>query len=242
MSGTLRPGDTDPHDGHRRGIRRGGGRAQKRHSRWCPATASTPDEVGYLAASIKTVSEARVGDTITLAENPGGRAAGRLPAGTVRWFSAAFTRPTAPSTPICGRRWRNCSSTTPPCLFEPETLRSRSGFGFRCGFLGLLHMEIIQERLEREYQSRPDYHRAERDLQIPADRRPRRSTVDNPTNYPDPASIVSARGAGRRRAYLHARATMSARLWSCARSAGESTRTCITWSRPGGHSLHPPGE
>ena len=75
--------------------------------------------------------------------------------------------------------------------FEPETSKAL-GFGFRCGFLGLLHMEIIQERLEREFNLDLDYHRSQRYLQAEHDRRRDVMMIDNPTNYPDPALIIES--------------------------------------------------
>ncbi len=107
-----------------------------------------PGEVGYLIAGIKDVGEARVGETVTTAGDPGEPLAGyRDPKPMV--FCGLY--------PVVGDEYAdlrealeklrlNDSSFT----YEPET-SGALGFGFRCGFLGLLHMEIVRERLEREY-------------------------------------------------------------------------------------------
>jgi GTP-binding protein LepA len=113
-----------------------------------PVASLGPGEVGYLIAGIKDVGQARVGETITTASNPGGELAGyRDPKPMV--FCGLY--------PVEGDAYAdlrdaleklrlNDSSFT----YEPET-SGALGFGFRCGFLGLLHMEIVRERLEREY-------------------------------------------------------------------------------------------
>lgn len=106
-------------------------------------------EVGYLAASIKQVADARVGDTITLKKQP---AAEALPGYTEIMpvvFCGLF--PTeADQYPDLREALLKLQLNDAALKFEPE-VSSAMGFGFRCGFLGLLHMEIVQERLEREY-------------------------------------------------------------------------------------------
>ncbi len=146
-------------------------------------------EVGYLAASIKTVSEAQVGDTITLADSPATEALEGYRKATPVVFCGIY--------PADGARYGDLREALEKLqlndaslLYEPET-SSALGFGFRCGFLGLLHMEIIQERLEREYNL---------DLVTTAPSviykfeltNGETVSVDNPTNYPDPATILKA--------------------------------------------------
>ncbi len=106
-------------------------------------------EVGYLTASIKNIGDTRVGDTVTLAANPTPAA---LPG-----FKAVQPMVYAGIYPADGARYGDLREALEKLrlndaalLFEPETSVAL-GFGFRCGFLGLLHMEIIQERLEREF-------------------------------------------------------------------------------------------
>lgn len=106
-------------------------------------------EVGYLAASIKAVEDARVGDTITLA---GKLAVEPLP-GYIEAKPMVFCGmfPTdADQFPDLREALEKLKLNDAALNYEPET-SSAMGFGFRCGFLGLLHMEIVQERLEREY-------------------------------------------------------------------------------------------
>ena len=106
-------------------------------------------EVGYLAASIKAVADARVGDTITLASAPAEEPLPGYTEAKPMVFCGLF--PTdADQYPDLRDALDKLKLSDAALKYEPET-SSAMGFGFRCGFLGLLHMEIVQERLEREY-------------------------------------------------------------------------------------------
>ena len=106
-------------------------------------------EVGYLAASIKSVADARVGDTITLYNTPAKEALPGYKEANPMVFCGLF--PTdADQYPDLRESLEKLQLSDAALKYEPET-SSAMGFGFRCGFLGLLHMEIVQERLEREY-------------------------------------------------------------------------------------------
>ncbi len=153
------------------------------------AGALNAGEVGYIAASIKSIGETKVGDTVTLADNPCDIALAGYRDVNPMVYSGIY--------PADGARYGDLRDALEKLKlndaalsFEPETSIAL-GFGFRCGFLGLLHMEIIQERLEREYNL---------DLVTTAPsviykvNLTNGSTIyiDNPTNYPDVAVISSA--------------------------------------------------
>jgi len=109
----------------------------------------TAGEVGYIIAGVKDVKNCRVGDTITLANNPAAEALPGYKKAKPMVFSGLYPTDNADYgllNDALGKLQLNDSSLT----FEPETSEAL-GFGYRVGFLGLLHMEIIQERLEREY-------------------------------------------------------------------------------------------
>ena len=151
-----------------------------------PCSELTAGEVGYITASIKTVSDARVGDTVTIAENPAAEPLPGYRKVNPMVFCGVY--------PADGADYENLRDALEKLqlndaalTYEPET-SGALGFGFRCGFLGLLHLEIIQERLEREYDldlvtTVPSViykiHLTDGSL----------VEIDNPTHYPDPAHI-----------------------------------------------------
>ncbi|MCR5522302.1 MAG: translation elongation factor 4 [Clostridia bacterium] len=153
-----------------------------------PCSELTAGEVGYITASIKTVSNARVGDTITTVDNPASKPLPGYRKVNPMVFCGIY--------PADGADYENLRDALEKLQlndaalsYEPES-SGALGFGFRCGFLGLLHLEIIQERLEREY---------DLDLvtTIPSVIYRINLTdgstieIDNPTHYPDPGLISS---------------------------------------------------
>ncbi|MCB8990476.1 MAG: elongation factor 4 [Ardenticatenaceae bacterium] len=114
-----------------------------------PVDKLTAGEVGYVATGLKTVRECRVGDTITLRDNP---AANPLPgfAPAKPMVFAGFYPTEGEDYALLKDALERLQLNDASLVYEPETSDALN-FGFRCGFLGLFHMEIIQERLEREY-------------------------------------------------------------------------------------------
>lgn len=143
-------------------------------------------QVGFFAAAIKNVKDARVGDTVTDANNPATEALPGYRKATPMVFCGLY--------PVENSDYDNLRDALEKLqlndaslVFEPETSVAL-GFGFRCGFLGLLHMDVIKERLEREYNltlitTAPNViyqvFRTNGDVEL----------VDNPSNFPDPTVI-----------------------------------------------------
>ena len=146
-------------------------------------------EVGYIAASIKDIGDTRVGDTVTNAENPCAEALPGYKKVNPMVYSGIY--------PADGAKYPDLRDALEKLLlndaslsFEPETSVAL-GFGFRCGFLGLLHMEIIQERLEREYNL--DLITTAPSVIYKVNLTDGTTVfIDNPTNYPEPALIAGA--------------------------------------------------
>ncbi len=154
-----------------------------------PSGELSAGEVGVIAASIKAVRQARVGDTVTLSSNPAKEPLPGYRPAQPMVFCGIYPADGAKYPDLrdaLDKLQLNDASLT----FEPET-SAALGFGFRCGFLGLLHMEIVQERLEREYLL---------DIITTAPSVIYKITltdgttvsIDNPTNYPDPSKIARA--------------------------------------------------
>lgn len=154
-----------------------------------PCAQLAAGEVGYLTASIKNVRDTRVGDTVTLVSNPTPQPLPGYRPATPMVFCGIY--------PADGARYPDLKDALEKLQlndaslsFDPETSVAL-GFGFRCGFLGLLHLEIIIERLEREFDldlitTAPsvEYRITLTDGSV--------ITIENPTNYPDPGTIAGA--------------------------------------------------
>ena len=147
-------------------------------------------EVGYFTASIKDVKDTRVGDTITGAERPASEPLPGYRPAQAMVYCGIYTEDGS-KYPDLRDALEKLQLNDAALSFEPESSVAL-GFGFRCGFLGMLHMEIIQERLEREFDldlvtTLPSviYEVTKTDGTV--------VRVDNPHNYPDPGSIAEAR-------------------------------------------------
>ena len=162
---------------------------RKRANTMTPCDELSAGEVGYIAAAIKNVGDARVGDTMTDAENPANEPLEGYRKVNPVVFCGVYPADGAHYTDL-REALERLQLNDASLLFEPET-SGALGFGFRCGFLGLLHMEIIEERLEREYNL--DLVTTAPSVEYKFELTNGETiTVDNPTNYPDPATIASA--------------------------------------------------
>ena len=154
-----------------------------------PTSGLSAGEVGYITASIKSVRDTVVGDTVTHVDAPAEKPLAGYRQVNPMVFCGIYPSDGA-KYPDLRDALEKLQLNDASLSFEPETSKAL-GFGFRCGFLGLLHMEIIQERLEREFNL---------DLITTAPSVIYKLNmtdgttmmIDNPTNYPDPSDIESA--------------------------------------------------
>ena len=154
-----------------------------------PCDVLSAGDVGYLTASIKNVGDTTVGDTVTGSDNPAEEPLPGYKKVQSMVFSGLYTTDGA-KYPDLRDALEKLKLNDAALSYEPES-SAALGFGFRCGFLGLLHLEIIGERLEREYNlelimTAPSviYRITKSDGQV--------ITIDNPLNYPDPSQIELA--------------------------------------------------
>ncbi|MBQ4167750.1 MAG: translation elongation factor 4 [Clostridia bacterium] len=184
MDGTVRPGDRIRfmHSGNEFDVTEVG----VFDPGWLPVKELTAGEVGYISASIKSVAETKVGDTITLAGNPAKEPLHGYKQANPMVFCGIY--------PADGADYEALKEALDKLIlndasisYEPETSQAL-GYGFRCGFLGLLHMEIAEERLEREFDldlvtTAPSviYRVKMMDGSI--------RMIDNPSNLPSPMEI-----------------------------------------------------
>ncbi len=160
-----------------------------RPTRLEPCAELSAGDVGYLTASIKNVADTQVGDTVTEAARPAAEPLPGYAPARPMVYCGIYTEDGS-KYPDLRDALEKLKLNDASLAFEPESSVAL-GFGFRCGFLGMLHMEVIQERLEREF---------DLDLvtTLPSVIYEVRKTdgtlvrVDNPHNYPDPASIEEA--------------------------------------------------
>ncbi len=186
FEGTVRPGD--------RILMMAGGKTFEVQEvgvlqpQMVPAEALAAGQVGYLTAVIKGMTDCRVGDTITHADRPAAEPLPGYREVQPMVFAGLYPVNSDDHGDLKDAMDRYALND-PSFTFEPET-SAALGFGFRCGYLGLLHMEIVQERLEREY---------DLDLIVTAPSVRYRLTltngevreVENPAMFPDPAKIAT---------------------------------------------------
>ena len=184
MEGTVRPGDRIRfmHSGNEFDVTEVG----IFDPHWQPVKELTAGEVGYISASIKSVAETKVGDTITLANNPAKEPLHGYKQANPMVFCGIY--------PADGADYEALKEALDKLIlndasisYEPETSQAL-GYGFRCGFLGLLHMEIAEERLEREFDldlvtTAPSV--IYRVVMLDGSVR----MIDNPSNLPSPMEI-----------------------------------------------------
>ena len=177
-------------------------------------------EVGYMLAGVKTVRDTRPGDTITLKENPCATALPGFKEAQQVVFSSLY--------PVSTDEYEALAAALEKLQLNDAALTFQKdssvalGFGFRCGFLGLLHLEVVQERLEREFD-------VSLILTVPSVRylfylsNGKTVDVDNPAHYPDPAQIQRTEEPYIKATILIPERYMGAVMTLCMERRGENT-------------------
>jgi GTP-binding protein LepA len=208
-----------------------------------PTEGLRTGEVGYLVASIKNVRDSKVGDTVTLAERPAAEALPGYRSATPMVYAGLFPIE-SDDVPQLKEALEKLGLNDASLVWEPES-SAALGFGFRCGYLGLLHMEIVQERLEREFNlslitTAPtvEYRVTLRSGEV--------VPVDNPESLPDPASIESIAEPRCRAVILVPSAHVGALMELCQERRGEfetmeyqpGDRVALIYDMPLGEIIH----
>ena len=202
-----------------------------------------PGEVGYVVASIKDVRDSKVGDTVTDADNPAAQALAGYRTVTPMVFAGIFPLDSDDVQDL-KEALSKLNLNDASLVYEPESSVAL-GFGFRCGFLGLLHMEIVQERLEREFNlelltTAPtvEYMVRLRGGEL--------VTVDNPAMLPDPANIEAIEEPRTRATIFAPKAYVGTLMDLCQDRRGElidmeyhpGDRVAIIYDLPLGEIIH----
>jgi len=212
-----------------------------------PAMTATGElqtgEVGYFIASIKQVRDSKVGDTVTDAEHPTAHALPGYRHVTPMVFAGIFPVDSE-DFPAVREALEKLNLNDASLVYEPES-SAALGFGFRCGFLGLLHMEIVQERLEREFglsligtAPSVEYRVIMRDQSV--------RVVDNPELLPDPSHIDAIEEPRVRATVLVPSEFVGAMMQLCQDRRGEfldmshqpGDRVVLTYDLPLGEIIH----
>ncbi|MBV9100239.1 MAG: elongation factor 4 [Candidatus Dormibacteraeota bacterium] len=208
-----------------------------------PVTDLSCGEVGYVIASIKNVRDSKVGDTVTDASRPASEALPGYRAATPMVFAGIFPVNTS-DIEVLKDALAKLNLNDASLVYEAET-SAALGYGFRCGFLGLLHMEIVQERLEREFglsliTTAPtvEYRVRLRGGEV--------VLVDNPDLLPDPSNIDAIEEPRTRAVILTPGAYVGALMELCQERRGEfqgmeyqpGERVAITYDLPLGEIIH----
>jgi GTP-binding protein LepA len=208
-----------------------------------PTDGLRTGEVGYLVASIKNVRDSKVGDTVTLADRPAASALPGYHSATPMVYAGMFPID-SDDVPQLKEALEKLGLNDASLVWEPES-SAALGFGFRCGYLGLLHMEIVQERLEREFNlslitTAPtvEYRVTLRSGEV--------IPVDNPESLPDPSSIESIAEPRCRAVILVPSAHVGALMELCQERRGEfqtmeyqpGDRVALIYDLPLGEIIH----